>query len=261
MTDINPLVVDLSHWDPAEDYAQVKREGIVGVIYKATEGTGYTDPTYVQQQKAAKGLGLKWGAYHFATASNLSGQIDNFLSYASPDPDELFCLDWEDYGADTMSLQSVKTWITEVENALHRPGECVLYSGNTVKEALGNRIDTFLSERRLWLAQYGSNPVCQNSWDNYWLWQFTDGIIGPQPHTIDGIGPCDINSYDGDADHLIAEWATGHADATQPPPVDIANIVHVIINAPPSVTVKVRTMSLTPPQIRDVRRRAEEAKG
>ena len=54
MTTVNPLVVDLSHWDPADDYDAVKEDGIVGVIYKATEGQGYTDPTYVQQQNAAK---------------------------------------------------------------------------------------------------------------------------------------------------------------------------------------------------------------
>ena len=95
---INPLVIDLSHWDPADDYDAVKEDGIVGVIYKATEGQSYTDPTYVAQQQAAKAAGWLWGAYHFADASNVNGQIDNFMRFASPDPDELFCLDWEDSG-------------------------------------------------------------------------------------------------------------------------------------------------------------------
>lgn len=243
MTDINPLVVDLSHWDPAEDYRAVKEDGIVGVIYKATEGSGYTDPTYVAQQQAAKSAGLKWGAYHFATANPVNSQIDNFLNYASPDPDELFCLDWEDYGANTMSLSNVKTWITEVERALKREGQCVLYSGNTAKEALGQETDTFLGERRLWLCQYGSNPVWQQSWDHFWLWQYTDGIVGPQPHTISGIGPCDINSYndgDGDADQLIAEWATGYAE---PPRASILPTVRVVISAPAGMPVKVHVLS------------------
>lgn len=240
MTDINPLVVDLSHWDPAEDYDAVRREGIVGVIYKATEGTSYTDPTYVAQQQAAKLVGLKWGAYHFATAANLSGQIDNFLSYASPDPDELFCLDWEDYGDNTMSLDAVKTWIKEVENALKRPGECVLYSGNTAKEALENTEDSFLGERRLWLCQYGSNPTWNSSWDSYWLWQYTDGMVGPEPHAVSGIGPCDINSYDGPVEQLIEEWASGFVKPL--PPAQLAT-VHVIIAAPAGVPVKVHVMS------------------
>src|SRR5262245_54716549 len=131
---INPLVIDLSHWDPADDYEAVRNDGIVGVIYKATEGGSYTDPTYVQQQHSAKAAGLKWGAYHFADSSNVQDQIDNFMKFACPDPDELFCLDWEDNGGDTMSLENVKRWVTGVETALGREGQCVIYGGNTVKE-------------------------------------------------------------------------------------------------------------------------------
>ena len=105
---IKPMVVDLSHWDPADSYDAVKRDGIVGVIYKATQGTAYTDDTYVNQQHAAKAAGLLWGAYHFAEATNVDQQVQNFLRFAAPDPDELFCLDWEDYGSNTMSVSQAK---------------------------------------------------------------------------------------------------------------------------------------------------------
>lgn len=240
MPKINPMVVDLSHWDPASDYDAVKSDGIVGVIYKATEGSSYTDPTYVAQQIAAKEAGLKWGAYHFATGAKVASQIDNFLRYAAPDPDELFCLDWEDYGSDTMSLTNVETWIREVEHALDRDGDCVLYSGNTAKEALGDSVNTFLGERRLWLCQYGTSPKWQKSWDEPWLWQFTDGQVGPEPHAIAGIGPCDINSYDGLVGDLLAEWASG----TGAPPLPVlTDTVHVLVHAPPGTTVKVHTLS------------------
>src|SRR5215467_1760342 len=140
MTQINPLTVDLSHWDPADDYDEVMSSGIVGVIYKATEGASYTDPTYVGQQHAAKDVGLKWGAYHFADSSDVQKQIDNFMRFAAPDPDELFCLDWEDNDGNKMSKANAQTWITEVERALNRPNQCVLYSGNTAKEALGSTV-------------------------------------------------------------------------------------------------------------------------
>lgn len=213
---VNPRVVDLSHWDPAQDYDKVKKDDIVGVIYKATEGQSYTDPTYTDQQTAAKKAGLKWGAYHFADGSDVDGQVANFLEFAAPDPDEVFCLDWEDNpsGSGKMSLANVKQWISQVEDALQRPGECVIYGGNTIKEAL-SKPDEFLGSRRLWLCQYGSTPALPPGWDAYWLWQFTDGINGPQPHTVDGIGPCDINSYQGTTDDLLAEWASG---SKQPAP-------------------------------------------
>src|SRR5262245_56986086 len=157
MTTVNPLVCDLSHWDPADDYEAVMAAGIVGVIYKATEGGSYSDPTYVQQQHAAKDAGLKFGSYHFADSSDVSRQIENYMRFACPDPDELFCLDWEDNGGDMMSLDDVKTWIDAVETRLGRPGECVIYGGNTIKEH-GNG-DPFLTSRRLWLCQYGDKAV------------------------------------------------------------------------------------------------------
>jgi lysozyme len=194
MTQINPLAVDLSHWDPADDYAAVRRDGIFGVIYKATEGQSYTDDTYLEQKRAAKSAGLKWGSYHFADASSCYGQVDNYLRFAAPEPDELICLDWEDNpsGNGMMSVADVKTWITEVERRLHREGQCVIYSGNTAKELLGDNVD-IPGSRRLWVAQYASTRPGRRA----------GGPIGAaihrrrvwaQPHEIDGVGHCDINS-------------------------------------------------------------------
>jgi lysozyme len=237
---INAIVIDLSHWDSASDYNAVKNDGIYGCIYKATEGTSYTDPTYVGQQHAAKAAGLRWGTYHFANSSDVNKQIDNFMRFASPDPDELFSLDWEDNGGDTMSLNDVKTWITQVEKQLGREGQCVLYSGNTAKEKLGDNVDTFLGARRLWLSQYGSTPSWQKSWNKFWLWQYTDGRSGPQPHSVDGVGNCDISSYDNTADQLVAEWATGSARPSPPLPPPGTQPVTVLFAAPAGVTVKVR---------------------
>jgi lysozyme len=239
---VNPMVVDLSHWDPADDYEAVKADGIVGVIYKATEGQSYTDPTYVSQQHAAKAAGLLWGAYHFADASDVGGQVRNFMGFACPDPDELFCLDWEDNpgGAGKMSADQARDWIEQVEDKLGRPGECVIYGGNTIKEALDSDPDGFWGSRRLWLCQYGSTPSWpEDIWSAYWLWQYTDGQVGPTPHSIDGVGHCDINSYDGAPGDLAAEWASGQA---QPPipPEPVESVVGVLISAPPGITVKVR---------------------
>ena len=236
MTEPIPMVIDLSHWDPAYDYQAVADDGIGGVIYKATEGQNYTDDTYVSQQHAAKAIGHAWGSYHFADSSDVDGQVENYLRFAAPDRDELFCLDWEDNGGDTMSLAQAQEWITQVEAALKRPGQCVIYSGNTLKEALGDDVNEFFGARRLWLCQYGTNPTWQKSWSAPWLWQFTDGVNGPEPHAIDGVGNCDINSYDHGMDQLLAEWATGTPQPRPLPPES----VDVIVTAPPGVVVKIR---------------------
>lgn len=235
---INALVVDLSHHDPADDYVEVRRAGIWGVIYKSTEGADYDDPTYWDQRRAAKQAGLLWGSYHFASASPVQAQIDNYLRFTQPSPDELICLDWEDNptGNGMMSARDVEIWIREVEHRLNRPGQVVIYSGNTAKEQISGR-NAFLGARRLWLAQYGTNPDWQESWSNYWLWQFTDGEYGPQPHTIDGIGACDINSFDGTVDRLRAEWATGAATPS-PGPEPETPVVTVSIDMPDGVDLQ-----------------------
>lgn len=248
-TPINAMVIDLSHWDPADNYEAVKGDGIPGVIYKATEGGGYCDDTYVSQQHAAKAAGMLWGAYHFADGSDVKKQADNFLGFAAPDPDELFCLDWEDNpsGNGRMTVEQAEEWIDRVEAALGRPGQCVIYSGNTAKELLGDSVNGFFGARRLWLCQYGSTPSWQKSWDKPWLWQFTDGVYGPEPHAIDGVGPCDINSFDASEEQLRAEWAAGDAAWPEPrpprpvpPPLEAVN---VLIGAPPGVIVKVRQIT------------------
>jgi GH25 family lysozyme M1 (1,4-beta-N-acetylmuramidase) len=237
---INLLVVDLSHWDPAQDYNAVSAAGVCGVVYKATQGTGYRDSTYLQQRKAALKAGLLWGAYHFGDGSDPGRQVDNFLGYAQIDDQTLFCLDWEDNSSSQMKLEGARKFIDLCEQQLGRLNQCVLYSGNTAKDALGNKVDPFFGTRRLWLAQYGNAPVCQASWDTYWLWQYTDGQYGPEPHTVDGCSPdgIDCNHYDGTPEELAAEWASGAPVPPQPPPPSDL-IVTITINAPPGVTVKV----------------------
>lgn len=238
MSTPNPLVCDLSHWDPATSYAQVKAAGIVGVIFKATQGTSMRDGTYVAQQAAAKLAGLQWGSYHFADRSDAATQAQNYLRFAAPDPTELFALDWEDNNGNKMSLQQVIDWVTIVENALGRPGQCVIYSGNTAKEALGSTHNEFLGSRRLWLAQYTTTPSVQISWSTWWLWQYTDGVNGPPPHSINGVGHCDINSFQGTPEDLATQWATGgHEPVPVPPPEDL--VVNITIDAPPGVKVNI----------------------
>lgn len=235
---MNPLVVDLSHWDPAQDYAQVKAAGIVGVIYKATDDIDYQDPTYRDQKSRALAVGLKWGAYHYARSGNVTKQVNNFINFAQPDTDTLICLDWEtNPSGRTMTSIEAKEWIAQVETRLVRPQQVVIYSGNVAKEALGSKVDVFFGLRRLWLAQYGTVANVQPSWKTYWLWQYTDGNVGPEPHSIPGVGNCDINHFDGTPDQLKAEWATGKA---QPAPTPVARTVTITVDAPPDVRVVVQ---------------------
>lgn len=235
---INRRVLDLSHHESIQSYDALKTDGIIGIIYKATQGTQYRDPTYHTEKIKALEAGLLWGSYHFLEKSNIETQVENFLSYANPQPNELFALDYEDYGSKTPTLNDAKTFIQLAEEKLNRPNACLIYSGNTIKEALGNKIDPFWSAHRLWLAQYGNTPITQPSWTTYFLWQYSDGELGPQPHSINGTKDyVDSNHFNGSPQQLIEQWS-GYP-TTPAVPLPPQQTVTITISTPPSVNVQI----------------------
>jgi len=232
------FIPDLSHYEWPADFNALADAGCVAVIYKATEGVGYQDPTYNQARAACYASGMLFGSYHFADGGDVEKQVNNYLSFAMPTADDLICLDFVDNNSNSMSLADAQAWILAVEDNLGRPQECVLYSGNRIKELLGNNSSAFWSSRRLWLCQYTSGtPSWPATWSCYWLWQFTDGTDGPAPHTVAGVnGCCDINAYDGTENELIAEWASGQVQPVPPPDI----IATVTVIAPVGVKVIVQ---------------------
>lgn len=213
---INPRVIDISHYDRivGNGFKDVRAFGIVGVIHKASEGTGVVDAPYAARRKDAVAAGLLWGAYHFLRPGHVQEQVDLFLRAAQPDAQTLLALDYE---VNPPSLSDARTFVELVEAKSDR--SVVVYSGNTLKEALGNHVDPWWGARRLWLAQYAAHPVVQVSWKKPWLWQFTGDGSGPTPHQVPGIqieGGLDISSWDGTDDELRAQWA----GSTLPKPVE-----------------------------------------
>jgi lysozyme len=205
----NNMVIDISHHNAGNlNFTQAKNAGVVGVICKATQGSGYKDPKYNARKAAATSAGLLWGAYHFGTAASINAQLANFVSVAGNDPTMLYALDFEENGptpSNTMSLPQARDFLKKLDQHLGRPA--VIYGGNHLKTALGNNADAFFGGHRLWYAQYNNTANIPSTWNQAWLWQFTDGHHGPQPHTVNGIGSCDIDNYAGTAAQLTAQWS------------------------------------------------------
>ncbi len=207
MTAINLKVLDLSHYNKVSSYAAIRASGIVGVIFKATQGAGMVDSTFTRSVAEARAAGLLIGAYHFNSGENVNRQVDHFLSVARPDDKMLLALDFEDNRGSNMSLPQAREFLLETERRVGR--KPVLYSGNRVKDLLGSHKDPELGAFRLWLAQYGPVPWPQASWQKAWLWQFSDGQVGPaHPHVPGVSGLVDLNSYDGSDEQLAKEWAS-----------------------------------------------------
>jgi len=201
-------VVDLSHHNEHVDFARAKADGIVGVIYKATQGTAYEDRTYKRRREEALDAGLLWGAYHFGVGGSGVDQADHFLEVTASDDRTLLVLDYEpNVTGPTMTLTEARKFIARVADVTGRwPG---LYSGQLIKEKLARRAtaDPVLAKCFLWLAQYGPKPRdIPKTFKTWTLWQYTDGVHGPDPHHVAGIGQCDRNMFNGSLTQLQRLW-------------------------------------------------------
>jgi lysozyme len=205
------VVIDLSHHNQNLNFASIGSSGILGIIHKATQGIGYTDPTYLPHKTDALANGLLWGAYHFGTGSDGIQQAQQFLDVVQPDDQTLLILDFEANGqGPSMTLEEARAFVTHINEETGRyPG---LYSGHYIKDLLGTNSDPVLSNCWFWLSQYGPTAVVPSNWSDWTMWQYTDGAVGPQPHIVPGAGMCDRDKFNGDEAALRALW--GLAPAT-----------------------------------------------
>lgn len=65
-------VIDLSNWQGSVNWARVKQDGIGLAYVKATQGDGYTDPTFEPNRREAEALGIRIGAYAYVTPGKAS---------------------------------------------------------------------------------------------------------------------------------------------------------------------------------------------
>ncbi|SDN11909.1 glycoside hydrolase family 25 protein [Kriegella aquimaris] len=215
--DFNPTgtlnaLCDISHLNENVDLNKVQSSGILGILHKATQSSGRTlfhDKMYPIRKQIAENLGLLWGAYHFGTNGSGIDQANAFLDYVKPNNDILLVLDFEVVttpGESNMSLHEARDFVSQVQLKTGKyPG---IYGGALLKEVLKQEsgIDPILSKCWLWVADYASKPNLPIGWDNYTLWQFTDGVHGPGAVPIDGIGLCDRDIFNGKESELISFW-------------------------------------------------------
>ena len=200
-------VIDLSHHNTVTSFQEVKLNGIVGVIHKATQGSTVVDAEYHGRRERALANGLLWGAYHFGVKGNVAHQVEHFLAAVNPIDTDLLVLDFEPNGVfGTMTLAEAESFVSAVKDQTGRfPG---LYSGESfLREKVGSNTATILKNCFLWVAKFSSDtPKVPTAWQTFTLWQYTDGNAGSQPHQVPGIGRCDRDKFNGDLDGLKRLW-------------------------------------------------------
>lgn len=199
-------MIDVSHHNRIEDWAAVRRSGIVAVVHKATEGATFRDGLYRERREAAKAAGLRFGSYHFSSGVDVGAQVENYLAHADPRDDELICLDWEQStaGAD-MNLKQAEAFVEAVRARIGRPP--VLYGGRHLREALAGVQRSPLAGCPLWYARFGPAPMGAPAlWNDWTFWQYTDGASGPEPRTVGGVGPVDRDLFNGTEQEFRERW-------------------------------------------------------
>lgn len=205
MTNVQGLnvVIDLSHFNTVTSFSAIKAGGIVGVLHKATQGTGWMDPTYVSRKQEALDAGLWWGAYHFGTNADGAAQAQYFLSKVNPGPNDLLALDFEENPSSQMTIAQAEQFVTEVFNKTGRyPG---FYSDALAGKLMGNNPSSILANCWFWRAQYGgTSPSVPSTWQTWTMWQYTSS------GTVSGItGSCDRSTFNGSIDGLSHLWGYG----------------------------------------------------
>lgn len=227
-------IIDISHHQPEPiDFDQLKSGGLVGVIFKTTEGTTYVDPTWRSREAKANAAGLRTATYHFFHG-DAEKEMAHYLNEVQPALGERVVIDHEDSKASLASLAAAVQYIMDARPDL----QITIYSGHLIKDQLGSAKNNLLAANTsLWLAQYTTgNPIWpKGTWPTWSLWQFTD------TGTFQGVtGAVDLNTFNGSAENA-ANWMgpTVPAPAPEPVPVPDAGPVTVAITVPDGVTVSV----------------------
>lgn len=231
-----PVVIDLSHHNSiSSSLKAAKAAGILGIIHKLTEGTGFVDSKAAARYFLAGEADMLWGLYHFARPGDPKKQADFFVKKAQElkiaDEGTLYVLDHEDTG---FSVDDAVEFLRRVEELTGQ--QPVIYSGHVLKEQLKTKANPDIIKYRLWLAQYGSKAELPKGFTEWWLWQYTEN------GTCEGISPpVDLNAYSGD--DLANDWSGTPRDETvaSTEPEEEKLIVTVTISAPPNVSIEVIT--------------------
>ncbi|CAL9394339.1 lysozyme [Streptomyces sp. Tu 3180] len=205
--------IDVSHWQGAINWASVRGAGIQFAWMKATEGTGYKDPSFNTNYPAAYYAGVIRGAYHFALPNASSGatQANYFVTNGGGwSRDNLTLpgvldIEHNPYGAMCYGLSTtqMRTWITDFYNTYKsRTGrDVVIYTTASWWNTCTGNWTGMYSKSPLWVAHWTTapSPTIPSGFPTWTVWQYTS------TGSVSGVsGNVDRNQFNGSRDRLLA---------------------------------------------------------
>ena len=185
---MNQRVLDISAYQGEVDFQRVKRDGIWGVMLKATEGERYLSPAFEKNYQQAKQANLEIGAYHYLRASTVSEAVAeaNFFLSKLKEKQLTLPLAVDIEAPEQRQIEDLAPIAAAFCDTLEKAGYyATIYS--TV-----DWFKTKLSAKQLdrfdrWIAEEGvSKPNFEKP---YGMWQFTwnaqvDGINGRADESV-----------------------------------------------------------------------------
>lgn len=201
----HPNGIDIASYQASLDPAKVPGDFI---IIKATQGTGYINPSLERQADATIKAGKVLGLYHYASGSGVTGEVDFFLQTVKKYIGKAFlCLDWEHIpngGANPQFSNPAyaKSFMDEVRK---RTGLTTFVYGS--KESCFNAFDWSAVKAAgypCWGAQYASYAVMNGYQAEPWQSTRTWGAWGRYPSIFQYTSMLRIDGYPGNLDGDLA---------------------------------------------------------
>lgn len=191
--------IDVSHFQGAVNWQEVKQVGMKFAIAKATEGQNTVDSQFKNNWQGMKAAGLLRGAYHFFDAGiDGTAQANHFLQNTQIEADDLppvIDVEAAASASNATILQEVQNWLNTVEQALQR--RPMIY---TTASFWNSHLNNTFGAYPLWVAEYGvSVPKIPAGWSNWQFWQYS------QSGSVNGVtGSVDMDYFNGSYDDLLA---------------------------------------------------------
>lgn len=177
------LAIDVSNNNPIHaGELQIAKPALL--ICKATEGTGYQDPTYANHRGLAHNAGIQFGSYLFLHPKSSGSEADYFMEYAKPTVRDVIAVDVET--SDGASMQDVAKRALTCLQRLRAvaPSDPLLYCSSSWWKTL-TEFEPNLKSFAVWEAQYPGKftqwaPILATlrvklrSGATVKLWQWTD---------------------------------------------------------------------------------------
>ncbi len=220
--------IDVSRYQKVVDWSAVAATGCTWAATKATQGTGWVDPTFGRNRAGMAAAGFRHrGLYHWLSPVGLAlrasksarlasarKQAEHFLATIGQlKPGQFALLDAEEEG---ITEDMVVEWCRVVEAATGRP--CAVYTGVYVAGGtIWKSAAVFNGKRPRVLAAYTTEARARKLSGGWHAWQWTGS------GTIAGVTTLvDIDQVD---DHAIFDRICGLTDVQPEPQEDIVNVL------------------------------------